>query len=258
VSQPIHESAAPILERLRARFGRRAAGIVLALLMEGLLVLLLLTIGQSDQRPRELRGEVVTFETAPVPAPEPDTPETDRRDPESNEAPPPPEPEQPQPDPAPQVPPPRAPLIELSRNEMEAANIVNLHPSPAPPAPARRSPMGPPDTGGTTSDTARVGTAPNGSPLYAASWYREPRNDELAGYLSTAEGPGWALIACRTVPDYRVEDCVALQEYPRGSQIARSVLAAAWQFRVRPPWRAGQSQVGDWVRIRIDYDIRRR
>ena len=107
-------------------------------------------------------------------------------------------------------------------------------------------------------DTERVGTAPNGEPLYAAEWYREPRDDMMRDYLSTARGPGWGLIACRTAPDYRVEDCVPLSEYPEGSQINRAVLAMAWEFRVRPPRRGGQPMVGAWVRIRIDYGIGRR
>lgn len=115
--------------------------------------------------------------------------------------------------------------------------------------------MGPPDTSMRVQDTPRVsGSGPNGEPLYAASWYREPYDDELSGYLSTASGPGWGLIACRTAPDYRVEDCVEIDEYPAGSNIARSVLAAAWQFRVRPPRIGGQAKIGEWVRIRIDYE----
>jgi protein TonB len=89
--------------------------------------------------------------------------------------------------------------------------------------------------------------------MYAARWYREPTRQELAGYLSTASGPGSALIVCRTVSDFRVEDCELLGESPAGSQIGRAVLAAAWQFRVRPAIVGGQSQVGSWVRIRIDY-----
>ena len=107
-------------------------------------------------------------------------------------------------------------------------------------------------------DTERVGTAPNGEPLYAAAWYREPEDKMLGDYLATARGPGWGLIACRTAPNYRVEDCVGLDEYPQGSQIARAVLAAAWEFRVRPPRLGGRPQVGSWVRIRIDYGIERR
>ncbi len=142
-------------------------------------------------------------------------------------------------------------------------------PPPSPPATVPRIGVrtqggqvyGPPNAGGSSSayrDTERVGTAPNGEPLYAAAWYREPTDGELRGYLSTAAGPGWGLIACRTAPDYRVEDCVGLDEYPNGSQIARATLAAAWQFRVRPPRLGGKPMVGAWVRIRIDYGIRGR
>ncbi len=132
--------------------------------------------------------------------------------------------------------------------------------SPVRPAPSARPVYGPPDKGGSSAsrDTEVVGTAPNGEPLYAAAWYREPRPDQLRAYLSTARGPGWGLIACRTAPDYRVEDCVGLDEYPYGSQINRAVLAAAWEFKVRPPRLGGRSLVGSWVRIRIDYGIERR
>ena len=77
----------------------------------------------------------------------------------------------------------------------------------------------------------------------------------MAGYLSTAL-PGSALIACRTAPGWRVEDCVGLSENPTGSNMLRAVLAMAWQFQVRPPRRGNQSLVGSWVRIRITYDRR--
>ena len=158
-------------------------------------------------------------------------------------------PKPPEPLPPPPITPPAAPPLAVP---------------PAPPSPPSvlRPPSGrvygPPDTGGSPAsrDTERVGTAPNGEPLYAASWYREPSDDELRGYLSTASGPGWGLIACRTAPDYRVEDCVGLDEYPTGSQINRAVLAAAWQFKVRPPRVGGRVLVGSWVRIRIDYGRR--
>ena len=160
-------------------------------------------------------------------------------------------PNPPEPLPPPPVTPPTAPPLAAP-------------PSPPSPPTVVRPPSGrvygPPDTGGSPSsrDSERVGTAPNGEPLYAAAWYREPSDDELRGYLSTASGPGWGLIACRTAPDYRVEDCVGLDEYPNGSQINRAVLAAAWSFQVRPPRRGGQPLVGAWVRIRIDYGTRRR
>jgi protein TonB len=172
--------------------------------------------------------------------------------------------------PAPQPPTPAQPRPPLPPAPKAAQPTIQT--PPPPPAPASIAPSlvrpaqpgrvyGPPNTGGSSSasrDTERVGTAPNGQPLYAAAWYREPREDELRGYMSTANGPGWGLIACRTAPDYRVEDCVALDEYPQGVQINRAVLAAAWQFKVRPPRLGGQPQVGSWVRIRIDYTVGRR
>ena len=114
--------------------------------------------------------------------------------------------------------------------------------------------FGPADTGSSRGpDSERVGTAPDGSPLYAARWFREPSPDQLSGYLSAASSPGWGLIACKTAPNWRVEDCAIIDEYPQNSGIARAVQAAAWQFQVRPPRLGGDYQVGSWVRIRIDY-----
>jgi protein TonB len=121
----------------------------------------------------------------------------------------------------------------------------------------RAGPVGPAFTPQPGDSQRIAGSGPNGEPLYAARWYREPTNGELAGYLSTASGPGWGLINCQTAPQFRVENCVLVDEWPSGSQIGRAVLAAAWQFKVRPPQIGGQPQVGEWVRIRIDYDLRR-
>lgn len=258
MSQPIDEPAVSFLARLRAGSGRRATGIVLTLVFEALLLLLLLTIGRPTPDPEEPEATIVTFSPAPARTDEPAPAENERQDPDQPPRPQ-PRPEQQPPQAAEQQPPPpQRPLIPLSPNEMAAADIANLQRRPSPPAPANRPLIGP-AAPATPADTPLAGgTGPNGEPLYAATWYREPRDDELRGYLSTADGPGWALIACRTVPDYRVEDCVALDEYPRGSHMARAVLAAAWQFRVRPPRIGGRPQIGEWVRIRIDYDLRRR
>ena len=51
-----------------------------------------------------------------------------------------------------------------------------------------------------------------------------------------------------------MEDCVGLDEYPENSHLIQAVLAAAWQFRIRPPRVNGVLQVGDWVRIRVTYE----
>ena len=64
---------------------------------------------------------------------------------------------------------------------------------------------------------------------------------------------GWGLIACRTLPENRVDNCIELDQSPRGSHLASAVRQAAWQFRVRPPRKNGKPLIGEWVRIRIDY-----
>lgn len=239
--------------------GRRTLGIGLTLLIEALMLLLLLSLGR-ERVPGVKDGSptVITFtaeevsEDAPEPRPEPERqaeerPASQRPDPERPQPPHPAEPAV--------APPPVAILPSQYQLPPSSANPRN----PVRPAPPAGPVYGPQDRRSPAMrDTERVGTAPNGEPLYAAEWYREPAADMMRSYLSTARGPGWGLIACRTAPDYRVEDCVGLSEYPEGSQITRSALAAAWEFRVRPPRRGGQVLVGSWVRIRIEYGIGRR
>ena len=259
--QPSPVPATPFAERFRTVAGRRTLGISLALLVEGLLLLLLLSLG-SAERPGEKDRAITVVnlraDEASEEAPEPSSPEPEQRaeEPPVPQRPATEEPLPPQP-PEPKVAPTAPAAIPTPLKQPPPAAIA---PNPIPPAPSARPLYGPPDTGGSSSsrDTERVGTAPNGEPLYAAAWYRKPRDDQLRDYLSTASGPGWGLIACRTAPDYRVEACVGLDEYPAGSQINRAVLAAAWEFKVRPPRIGGRSLVGSWVRIRIDYGIERR
>ena len=237
--------------------GRRATGFALALAIEGLLVLLLLTLGW--ERPPEVEKQVPTVVTFIAPEVSEESPEPPRASPEpeqrSETRPQPrqPTPEQPAPErpaepAAPSIAPPAPAIVPMRWS------LVPALPR-APAAPPARPVYGPPDVrSAAMRDTERVGTAPNGEPLYAASWYREPDDAMMRAYLSSARGPGYGLIACRTAPDFRVEDCVALEDYPTGAQITRSALAAAWEFRVRPPRRGGQVLVGSWVRIRISYN----
>ncbi len=241
-------------ERFRSKARERLTGAVLALLAEALLILALLSLNFADQAPKKPGVPLVSVTL------EPDAPQTpDRAKPKpaptvQSPQPPRPVPVQPTPD-VPVTPPitPPPPIIPVTTSDMAQFDLSRFPKAAA----AAKPKMGPPDTG-SPGDSRRVGSAPNGEPLYAAAWYREPYDSELSGYLSTADGPGWALIACRTVPDFRVEDCVGLDEYPNGSQIQRAVLAAAWQFRVRPPRLGGMTKYGEWVRIRIDYGIRRK
>lgn len=255
---------------------RRAVSIGLALLIEGLLLLLLLSLGARTQPGEEEEAlTVVNLKAAEVPEEVPEPRSTEPAEPvEERSAPQQPAPAEPLPprraqplpprsvEPSPAQPaeprplPPVPAIVPIPQVQQPTAASPS---NPVRPAPSGRPLYGPPDKGGPPStDTQRVGTAPNGEPLYAAAWYREPREDEMRGYMSTASGPGWGLIACRTAPDYRVEDCVALDEYPEGSRINRAALAAAWVFKVMPPRLGGQSLVGSWVRIRIDYGTKRR
>lgn len=130
-----------------------------------------------------------------------------------------------------------SPWLEMSKDEMAASDISKV--------PAAGS--------GSAGDSEVVGRGPNGEALYAAEWAREPSDAELAGYLPRNAPEGYGLIACKTLPGNRVEDCIELDQYPHGSHLAAAVRQAAWQFRVRPPRKGGRPMVGSWVRIRIDY-----
>ena len=244
---------------------RKLTGLAIALLVEALLLLLLLSLGVQIAGDEDGRDDVTTItavEFAAPPEPEPES-ATAPQEPQ-----PPAEPVPDQPSPQPLRPSP------LSLNQVPAPTQPpappQTQPEPAPETPpkpqasptiaARIRPgrnFGPADTGNprTAGDSERVGTAPNGEPLYAARWYREPTDQELKGYLSTATAPSYALIACKVVTGYYVEDCQLLSEGPAGSQIGRAVMAASWQFRVLPARIGGREQFGTWVRIRIDYTV---
>lgn len=155
------------------------------------------------------------------------------------------------PRPTPPPPPPRAPdstpttgpipgLIDISHADFARSDIAKIK-GTAEIAQAS-----------TDGDSEAIGAAPNGQPLYGAQWYREPTESQMAFYMPKGLRSGSALIACRTAPDFRVEDCVILEDSPPGSGLARGVRSAAWQFRVRPPRKGGKSLIGAWVQIRFD------
>jgi len=255
---PPAEDSRPLFQRARERFGTRAVAIVLALLVELLLALLLLTIAPKILTPPDETVPMATFGVSPEPESAPEPPSDARPadpavqpvtqpQPRDAETPPPPDPVVAEPAPEPPV------LLDIPLGRMPDISTLPRRPAAGPAAPARRV-AGPPAPGPDPGDSRRVeGRGPNGEPLYAASWYRDPEPD-MRGYLSTARAPGWALIACRTVAEYRVDSCALLDEFPDNANIGRAVLAASWHFRVRPPRLRGQYQVGEWVRIRIDYE----
>ena len=255
-------TAPPASWRSAGEGRRRLTGLGLAIVIEAAIIALLFLIGSrfassGKEAADDTALEAVTFALPDAAEDPPEQPPETPPQAAQN---------------APQVPQPPAERAPAEPERPPPPLISNPQPAPqpsaapAPPAPASppARPASPPRTYGPVDsgpqgepDSQRVGTAPNGEPLYAAKWYREPTRQELAGYLSTATAPSAALIACRTVPDWRVEDCQLLAENPAGSNIGRAVLAAAWQFKVRPARIGGRSQVGSWVRIRIDYTVTR-
>ncbi len=127
------------------------------------------------------------------------------------------------------------PWIEMSKDDLAAADISKLSSTGA----------------GGRGDSEVVGRGPNGDPLYAAEWAREPTNAEIAGYWPKNVS-GWGLVECKTIPNDRVDDCQELDQSPAGSRLAAAVRQMAWQFHVRPPRKGGRQLVGAWVRILIE------
>ncbi len=151
------------------------------------------------------------------------------------------------PQPKPEVTVPNAPPAKWSFGDPALREFDLSKLPPADSAPAQMAEAGPPDS-------AVVGVAPDGSKLYAAEWHREPTDAELAFYIRKARyaGPGaYGLIACRTAPRFKVEDCRPIGESP-GSGMGYAVNEGAWQFRVKPPRVNGDYQVGTWVSIKIE------
>ena len=228
---------------------RRAASLALTVAAHVVLFLLLWTLAPSSTPPQEEEPPLSTFtvqpspQAAPRPAPRP-APRAAaapvrqapaRAAPAPSIAPPPPAP-LPVPTERPLS---RAPALE----SFDLAGLTRGRDRPEPAGDSRALAYGP-------------GEGPGGIRLYNAEWRREPTSAELRTYLPPdMPRPAWAMIACRTVEDYGVENCRALGEQPQGSGLARAMRQAAWQFRVHPPRLGGKKLIGAWVRIRIDFTV---
>lgn len=221
----------------RAPLGRRAVALLVVLLVHALLVLVLIMLAPPERPP----PEALVFEAravpdaAKTPAPKPAKRAVARPAAKRAVA------------PAPKVVLPPSPDSKpFDTHLFEAVDIAKL--------PNVREQQADAGAVGAGDSALAEGSGPGGAKLYQAEWQREPTHAELAYYLPRGAPDGaWAVIACRTVARYRVEDCVELGESPPGSGLARSVNNAAWQFRVRPPRIGGEAMVGEWVKIRIDF-----
>ncbi len=240
--------------RDRPSASRRALSFGLALAIEVALLLALLTLDWREKKVPEFAGDrLTTFDISAETEQDKSRAVQKQPDVVANPKPPRPAPQIPKP----QIKLPERPLqmIEVTPEEFKAADIANLGTAGGGQSQGQQMAEGP-----RPGDSARVGTAPNGEPLYAAEWYREPTHTELGAYLPKRmpEGGGWGMVACKTAPRFRVEDCVELGQGPAGSHLAGAVRQAAWQFLVRPPRVGGKPMIGEWVRIRIDYMVERR
>lgn len=228
---------------------RRAASFTLALAIEILLLLAFFTLNWREKRTPEFEGgRLTTFDISTES--EADRSTTPQKQAEVTPAPTrPPRPVPPVPTPKIELPERPLQMIEVTRETFVASDIARLGTAANGPQQGPQLAQG---SGRGPGDSARVGTAPDGQPLYAAEWYREPTQTELATYMprSMVQGGGWGLIACKTAPRYRVTDCVELGS-STGSRLAGAARQAAWQFLVRPPRIGGKPKIGEWVRIRI-------
>jgi protein TonB len=243
-------------ERLRASLGRRGAAVVLALAIEALIVVLFLYLTPRIPAKKPPDPMVFGFDADAGEAVQPKTPEkSDTRRNGGRKAPDPLKAirEPVTPPVVPEAPPAKSNVIWLTRREYSARDIGSARRADAP------SPSAASEGGSSRPDSELAeGRGPNGEPLYAAEWQTRPTHAQLSTYIpARARQSGWGLIACRTVANYRVEDCRELGQSP-GSGLAGAVRQAAWQFRVRPPRIGGKYQVGAWVSIRIDYTITER
>lgn len=228
---------------------RRAVSFVLALAIEALILIAIL-LWRPFFPPRKVDHPLSTFSVVPAPgreAPKPAQRSVSQKRSASDSAAaaaPPKPPTLPIPKPEKPVPtPPSSGLQGVMPIELGSSDIGKI----------KGSATGN-DTGKDSSSPYGPGEGPGGQPLYNAEWYREPTGPELNGYLKEAPPPGsWALIACRTIPNYHVENCRSLGESPIGSGLSRSMREAAWQFLIRPPRVGGKPIMGAWVRICIEF-----
>jgi hypothetical protein len=224
----------------RPRFKSRAVALAIAILFE-LLFILALLIPFGEPRPKRLSPTTTVFS---LPAGQESAEKAEQ--PKKAEAPvvakrPDPAVKKPIVDTTPPQPKPTPNMVPMTSEDFAATDIGKL-PRASAGAAGSKGAYGP-------------GDGPGGKTLYPADWYRKPRNGALAEYLPYGAPNGaWAMIACRTVENYHVDNCVGMGESHVG--LAQALRKASWEFLVLPPRINGRPQIGAWVRIRFDFTER--
>ena len=213
---------------------RRVIAFLIVVVVEALIILALLMLGNSPQRPRTLPSDLVAFSLG--------APKAENEKAKRSPTPTPKKPLDPvvakrQPPKLPVQPIPTPNMVPMSHDDFAASDIGKLG-------------KGAGSAGGKAA--YGPGDGPGGQTLYPAEWYREPGPNVLADSLPSGAPEGaWAIIACRTIERYHVENCVGMGESHVGLSLA--LRKAAWQFLVLPPRVNGRPLIGAWVRIRFDF-----
>ncbi|AXJ96973.1 hypothetical protein DM480_09225 [Sphingomonas sp. FARSPH] len=242
---------------------RRAISLALTIVAHILIVLLLLLLPNSPLTRMGPSTALTTFDVSSSGSPSPSKAQAKKQAaaaprggaPEVKPQPTPPQ-DQPLPPPPPEVVPDN--MLIMDRASFAATDVSKIKgKKSARELAAAGDASGDSGDAGAGDDTPGAGKGPGGQRLYAAEWYREPVASQTSPYMPKEIREGsWAEIACRTAPDYRVEDCQQIGESPVGAGLARGLREAAWQFRVRPPRINGKPMIGTWVRIHYDFTER--
>lgn len=236
---------------------RRVYGIAIALLLEAIIIIAILSLSMRAGGPTAGTRGLSTFslEAESESATSADRSETQThvtKEQQNNVTPPIPNPLLPPINPV-KAPPLSPDFIKVNSSEFDAMDLSKL-----------------PASGGAGSGESKgggqgargmmgPGLGPGGAQLYPVAWLREPYDSELRPYLAAVKRipPGASAdIACRMIENNRVENCQIIGENPRGTGLAKALRLAAWQFLVKPPRIDNKPQLGVWVRIRFDFGVK--
>nr|WP_315458588.1 hypothetical protein [uncultured Sphingorhabdus sp.] len=239
----------------RESLRRRGAGFAIALLLEALIIIAILSLSMRAGGPAAGPRGLSTFsleaqsESASSDRSETNTPIVQKQP--RQFSPPIPKALLPPVNPI-QAPPPSPDFIKVSKSEFDAMDLSKL--------PAGGGGAGN-DKGSGQGSKGMMGPGlgPGGAQLYPVAWLREPYESELSPYLAAIKRipPGASAdIACRMAEHNRVENCQIIGESPRGTGLAKALRLAAWQFLVKPPRINNKPQLGVWVRIHFDFGVK--
>jgi hypothetical protein len=240
----------------RSEIKRRGLGFAVALLLEILFIIAILSLSVRSGAPESAKRSLSTFSleaearSASADKSEAETPVTKEK--QRDVTPPIHKPLLP-PVNSVKAPPPSPDFIKVSKSDYEAMDLSKL---------SANGSAGAGDSTGNGVGTKGMmgpGLGPGGAQLYPVAWLREPYDSELRPYLASVKRipPGASAdIACRMIERNRVENCQIIGENPRGTGLAKALRQAAWQFLVKPPRIDNKPQLGVWVRIHFDFGVK--